>query len=270
MWGRRPKAEALGRERGTRAGGSGFMPAAVVGLVAGLALSLPVVLGGPVDGSVGSPGAGEPAVGVALAPAGASRGVAGGGSVVGVASASAARRGLGSLPVAAQAAVSATLGARSSAFSARRSSGGYRLGGGGVAARLGARGAGAACRRSVVVDGGCGCRSRRQPRPGWGAVCGCGREPRLARPRCADGVVRGRPAGDRAGLHALPPSRRNDRAGHARVAVRGRRACASGRIRDRASFRAGAGRAELRSAFGDRRERAPAPRGARGCATAFS
>jgi len=48
--------------------------------------------------------------------------------------------GLELLPLSARSAVSATLGAESSVFPARRSGGGYRLGGGGVAADLSARG----------------------------------------------------------------------------------------------------------------------------------
>src|SRR5262245_50455418 len=52
----------------------------------------------------------------------------------------AGRPGLELLPVSARSAVSATLGAASRAYVARRSSDGFRLNGGGVAARLDAGG----------------------------------------------------------------------------------------------------------------------------------
>ena len=58
----------------------------------------------------------------------------------GVPQAARAGKGLASLPASARSAVSATLGAASRAFVARRSSDGYRLKGGGVAAQLDAGG----------------------------------------------------------------------------------------------------------------------------------
>ena len=177
--------------------------------------------------------------------------------------------GAGSLPAAAQSAISATLGAESPAFFARRSLGGYRLGGGGVTAQLGTRGValrGGGVSLAMTVAGvGRGGRLERRGR----VVGRRAREPRLARPGRADGVVRGGPARDRAGLHALPPPGRERRAGHARAAARRR---TSARHRDSIGNGvpdpAGPAGAELRSAVGDRRERARASRSARAASTA--
>ena len=171
-------------------------------------------------------------------------------------------RGLASLPASAQSAVSATLGAASRAFAARRSSDGYRLRGGGVAAHLDAGGVCVAGRRRVARDDGCGRRPRRPARAGGRALGRRAREPRLARPRRADGVVRGGAARDRAGIHALPPPGRQGRPAHARAAARRRRARTPGPSGTVLLTRAGRAGLSYGAALGERRERAPAPRGA--------
>src|SRR4051812_37921730 len=85
-------------------------------LVAAVAL---VAAGGSIAGSARTFADGKPAAGLSVGSGG---------------------QGLWRLPTAAQAAVSSRLGAQSSAFFAHRSGGGYRLGGGGVTARLSSSG----------------------------------------------------------------------------------------------------------------------------------
>jgi hypothetical protein len=80
------------------------------------------------------------ALALVLVPVGSvQRGAVAGRAVRGVAGAAAVER-LASLPVGAQSAISAALGASAPVFAARRSGVGYRLSGGGVSARLAARG----------------------------------------------------------------------------------------------------------------------------------
>ena len=140
------------------------------------------------------------------------------GNPVAVPAAAAPGRGLELLPRSAQAVVSATLGAESWAFVARRSGGGYRLGGGGVAADLErARGL-VAGGRGVARDDGCGVGRGGRLEPARRGLGRREREPCLARPGRADGVVRGGAVRDRAGVHALPPPGRQ--AGPVTLALR--------------------------------------------------
>ena len=137
-----------------------------------------------------------------------------------------AAKGLGSLPASARSAVSATLGAASREYVARRSATGYRLRAAASQRSSTADGVSLQAGRVSLVDDGCGARSRRPARAGRRAVGRRRGEPRLARPRRADGVVHGGAVRDRAGVHALPPPGRHGRPGHARAATRRRRACA--------------------------------------------
>ena len=107
------------------------------------------------------------------------------GKPIGVSAAATPGRGLELLPLSARSVVSATLGAESSVFAARRSGAGYRLGGGGVGADLSVRGV------SLRADGVSLAMT----------LAGVGRGGRLERPGLASVGARGnRVSLERAGL----------------------------------------------------------------------
>ena len=131
--------------------------------------------------------------------------------------------GLRALSPDAQSALSAAVGKASTSFAARDTAGGYRLRGGGVTADLGARDVTLRAPDGDLSFALAGSRPRGAARRSGRGEARRARQPRVAGARRRDGVVRGRPARHRAGLHALAAPGRSDRSGHARAAPRGRR-----------------------------------------------